>query len=140
MNWRKAIMNKTRSVFLTLVLMLSVLLAACGGQAPQQAAATAAPQSAAATAAPQPAAATAAPQPAQATAALASASAPVKITVFAPQGEDVDLATNSLTKELEQKFNIQFEWQTTTYDGASAKEKRQISLASGDFPDLYLLI
>jgi putative aldouronate transport system substrate-binding protein len=145
----KAIMNRTRSVFLTLVLMLSVLLAACGGQAPQQAAATAAPQQAAATtapqaaeptAAPQPAAATAAAQPAEATAAPASASAPVKITVFAPQGEDVDLATNSLTKELEQKFNIQFEWQTTTYDGASAKEKRQISLASGDFPDLYLLI
>jgi putative aldouronate transport system substrate-binding protein len=120
--------------------MLSVLLAACGGQAPQQAAATAAPQQAAATAAPQPAEATAAPEPAAATAAPASASAPVKITVFAPQGEDVDLATNSLTKELEQKFNIQFEWQTTTYDGASAKEKRQISLASGDYPDLYLLI
>src|SRR5215211_4938000 len=131
MNWRKAIMNRTRSIFLTLLLMLSVLLAACGGQAPQPAKATAAPQQAAATAAPQPAEATAAP---------ASASAPVKITVFAPQGEDVDLATNSLTKELEQKFNIQFEWQTTTYDGASAKEKRQISLASGDFPDLYLLI
>src|SRR5215217_5149042 len=122
MNRSKAIMNRTRSVFLTLVLMLSVLLAACGGQAPQ------------------PAAATAAPQPAEATAAPASASAPVKITVFAPQGEDVDLATNSLTKELEQKFNIQFTWQTTTYDAGPAKEKRQISLASGDYPDLYLLI
>src|SRR5215207_9372375 len=122
MNRSRAIMNRIRSIFLTLMLMLSVLLAGCGGQTPQQAASTAAPQQAAPTAVP------------------ASASAPVKITVFAPQGEDVDLATNSLTKELEQKFNIQFEWQTTTYDGASAKEKRQISLASGDFPDLYLLI
>jgi putative aldouronate transport system substrate-binding protein len=124
-------MNRTRSVLLTLMFMLSIVLVGCGGQAPQQAAATTAPQQAAATVAPQPAEATAAP---------ASPAAPVKITVFAPQGEDVDLATNSLTKELEQKFNIQFEWQTTTYDGVSAKEKRQISLASGDFPDLYLLI
>ena len=33
-----------------------------------------------------------------------------------------------------------FSSQTTTYDGGPAKEKRQISLASGDYPDLYMLI
>ena len=38
------------------------------------------------------------------------------------------------------KFKIQFRWQTTTYDGGPAKEKRQIALASGDYPDLFLLI
>ena len=37
-------------------------------------------------------------------------------------------------------FNIQFEWQTTPCDGNSAKEKRQIALASGDYPDLFMLI
>ena len=37
-------------------------------------------------------------------------------------------------------FNIEFEWQTTTMDGNSAKEQRQIGLASGDYPDLYMLI
>ena len=31
-------------------------------------------------------------------------------------------------------------WQTTTFDGGPAKEKRQIALASGDYPDLFLLI
>ena len=38
------------------------------------------------------------------------------------------------------KFKIQFRWQTTTYDGGPAKEKRQIALASGDYPDLFFLI
>src|SRR5215207_4833499 len=103
MNRSRAIMNRIRSIFLTLMLMLSVLLAGCGGQTPQQAASTvapqqatptAAPQQAAPTAVPQQAAPTAAPQQAAPTAVPASASAPVKITVFAPQGEDVDLATN----------------------------------------------
>ncbi|HQY93623.1 ABC transporter substrate-binding protein [Caldilinea sp.] len=69
-----------------------------------------------------------------------AAGGPVKITVFSPQGPDTDLATNSFSQEAAEMFNIQFEWQTTTMDGNSAKEQRQISLASGDYPDLYLLI
>lgn len=51
-----------------------------------------------------------------------------------------DLPTNSFTLEAQEKFGIEFERQTTTYDGNSAKEQRQISLASGDYPDLYMLI
>lgn len=105
-------------------LALSMLLAACAAPvAPANAPAAAAPAAKAA--------ATEAPAP---------AAGPVKITVFGPQGPDQNLTTNSFTKEAEQKFNVQFEWQTTTLDGASSKEKRQISLASGDYPDLYLLI
>ena len=65
---------------------------------------------------------------------------PVTLNVFAPQGADVNLKTNAITKLVKQKFNITINWQTTTFDGAAAKEKRQISLASGDLPDLYLLI
>src|SRR5690606_36381951 len=64
----------------------------------------------------------------------------VTIRVFSPQNTDSDQATNSFTLEAEKQFNIKFEWQTTTFDATSAKEQRQISLASGDYPDLYLLI
>jgi ABC-type glycerol-3-phosphate transport system substrate-binding protein len=64
----------------------------------------------------------------------------VTLDVFAPQAADWNLATNDFTKTVKQKFNITMKWQTTTFDGGPAKEKRQISLASGDYPDLYLLI
>jgi putative aldouronate transport system substrate-binding protein len=65
---------------------------------------------------------------------------PVTLSVFAPQFPDANLATNAFTKEMTKKFNITFEWQTTTLDGGPSKEKRQISLASGDYPALYMLI
>jgi putative aldouronate transport system substrate-binding protein len=64
----------------------------------------------------------------------------VTLDVFAPQAADWNLSTNDFTKKAKQQFNISFKWQTTTFDGGPAKEKRQISLASGDYPDLYLLI
>lgn len=65
---------------------------------------------------------------------------PVTLNVFAPQAADQNLKTNAFTKLIKLKFNITINWQTTTQDGGPAKEKRQISLASGDLPDLYLLI
>ncbi|MFG1905656.1 ABC transporter substrate-binding protein [Kribbella sp. NPDC048928] len=64
----------------------------------------------------------------------------VTLDVFAPQAADWNLATNDFTKVVKEKFNMTIKWQTTTFDGGPAKEKRQISLASGDYPDLYLLI
>ncbi|MET9271480.1 ABC transporter substrate-binding protein [Kribbella sp. NPDC003557] len=64
----------------------------------------------------------------------------VTLDVFAPQSADWNLATNDFTKAVKEKFNITIKWQNTTFDGGPAKEKRQISLASGDYPDLYLLI
>ncbi len=66
------------------------------------------------------------------------ASKPVNIKIFAQAGADSDMANNSFSKLAEDKFNIKFQWQTVANDGA--KEKRQISLASGDYPDLYMLI
>nr|WP_110001340.1 MULTISPECIES: ABC transporter substrate-binding protein [Paenibacillus] len=68
----------------------------------------------------------------------ASSGDKVSINVFAHQGSDTNLQTNKFTKKMEDKFNIQFHWTTVPFDGAA--EKRQISLASGDYPDLYLLI
>jgi len=63
-----------------------------------------------------------------------------KLSVFAQQGTGQDLATNAFTKEVEKKFNIKFSWQTTTQDSSVAPEKRQILMASGDYPDAFLLI
>ncbi len=62
------------------------------------------------------------------------------ISVFSPQLADSNLAANPFTKAMEKKFDIKFSWQTTTYDAGPAAEKRQIALASGDYPDLFLLI
>ena len=62
------------------------------------------------------------------------------IDVFTPADQTMNLDTNSVTKIMADKFKLQFRWQTTTFDAGPAKEKRQISLASGDYPDLYFLI
>jgi len=105
-------MNKSRSMFVALLVIVSVLLVSCTGAAP-----AAVPQGE--------------PQ---------AAGGPVKITIFSPQSTDQNLATNSFTLQAQEQFGVEFEWQTTTYDGNAAKEQRQISLASGDYPDLYMLI
>ena len=67
----------------------------------------------------------------------AESTKPVEISVFAVQESGIDIPTNKFTKFLEEKFNIKFNWQINPSDGA--KEKRQISLASGDYPEAYLL-
>jgi putative aldouronate transport system substrate-binding protein len=63
-----------------------------------------------------------------------------KLVAFGPQGDNGSLKDNAFTKAVEKKFDIDFDWQTTTYDGSAAGEKRQISLASGDYPDAYFLV
>ncbi|MBW7458938.1 extracellular solute-binding protein, partial [Paenibacillus sepulcri] len=62
---------------------------------------------------------------------------PVEISLFAQQEQGTDLKTNKFTQFLEEKFNAKFNWEIIPYDGA--KEKRQISLASGDYPEAYML-
>ena len=64
----------------------------------------------------------------------------VIISLMSPADPDTKLDTNAVTKVLSDKFKIQFQFQTTTMDGGPAKETRQISLASNDYPDLYFLI
>jgi putative aldouronate transport system substrate-binding protein len=103
---------------LALLVILSMLLVSCTGAAP----------------------APAAPSGDTAAAGDAAAGGPVTIKIFSPQDPTGDLTTNSFTKEAEEMFNIKFEWQTTPFDGNSAKEQRQISLASGDYPELFMLI
>lgn len=103
-------MKKTYQFTIALLVILSMLLAGCAGAAAPEADV---------------------PQ---------AEGGPVTISIFSPQSPTTDLATNSFTKEAEEMFGIQFDWQTTTMDGNAAKEKRQISLASGDYPELYMLI
>nr|WP_314843448.1 extracellular solute-binding protein [uncultured Microbacterium sp.] len=75
---------------------------------------------------------------------LAACTAPSEdngqLVAFGPQGDNGSLKDNLFTQEVEKKFGIDFDWQTTTYDGSVAGEKRQISLASGDYPDAYFLV
>jgi putative aldouronate transport system substrate-binding protein len=67
----------------------------------------------------------------------AEVAAPVPIRVFAQQEPSGDLATNDFSREMESRFNVKFEWNAVA--SAGAKEKRQISLAGGDYPDAYIL-
>ncbi|MFC5830652.1 hypothetical protein [Nonomuraea insulae] len=70
----------------------------------------------------------------------AGKSDPGTLTIFAPQDAAVDYKTNAFTKLMSEKFKVNLQFQTTTYDAGPASEKRQISLASGDYPDVYLLV
>ena len=66
-------------------------------------------------------------------------SEPISINIFAPQSADRDLATNAFSTSLEKMFNVKFNWTTTTYDNTDASEKRNLALASGDYPDVFML-
>ncbi|WP_020620319.1 extracellular solute-binding protein [Paenibacillus daejeonensis] len=107
-------MKKRLSGLLTVVLASSMLLAACSGNN-----------------APSESSPGTEPQPGE------SGTAPVEVTLFAVQEQGIDLTTNKFTAFLEDKFNLKMSFETTPPDGA--KEKRQISLASGDYPDAYIL-
>ncbi|KAF2414930.1 hypothetical protein B1729_02380 [Microbacterium sp. B35-04] len=62
------------------------------------------------------------------------------IKIFSPQGADSDLNTNEFTLFLEEEFDVDLQFETTTWDGGSASEARQIALASGNYPDAFLMI
>lgn len=68
----------------------------------------------------------------------AAPSGPVTISVFANPDNSRSLSRedNAFTKKLEQKFNINFQWTAVPRDGAA---KRKITLANGDYPDVFLL-
>ncbi|GAB1154418.1 hypothetical protein YWY31_04430 [Paenibacillus illinoisensis] len=103
-------MRKTGSFVLACILLLSVALAGCSSSNPGSGEEGSGP----------------------------SSGDNVTMNVFAHQSSDTNLQTNKFTKKMEEKFNVKINWTTVPFDGAA--EKRQISLASGDYPDLYLLI
>lgn len=64
---------------------------------------------------------------------------PVEVTIFTPKlSSDADFSDNEFTKMVEEKFNMKIKWEYANQD--AAKEKRSLSLASGDYPDAYLLV
>ncbi|TSB47058.1 extracellular solute-binding protein [Alkalicoccobacillus porphyridii] len=60
--------------------------------------------------------------------------------IFMPNYSERDLETNSFTAFVEEEFDVNLIFETTSYDSAAAKERRQISLSSGDYPDVYFMI
>ncbi|MFC4809777.1 extracellular solute-binding protein [Paenibacillus sp. GCM10023250] len=61
----------------------------------------------------------------------------IPIRVFAQQDAGQNLQTNAFSRYLERTYGVKFTWDAIPYEGA--KEKRQISLASGNYPDTYML-
>jgi putative aldouronate transport system substrate-binding protein len=113
-------MKKRIVSFLAIVLMISMVLAACSQKNEPAASSTSSSDA-----------------PASQSASSEAPSGPVDVSVFAVQEMNIDLATNKFTKHVEEKFNIKLNFETVPGEGA--KEKRQISLASGDYPDAYIL-
>ena len=119
-------MKKALYFIFSLLVVLSMLISGCApatSSAPAEA--TKAPEEAAK-----------APEEA---AKAPEAEEPVKIKVFIIQGADIDYSTNLYSLLLEKKFNVKFEWQTVPWEVTAVKEARNLSLASGDYPDLYIM-
>ncbi|RED63196.1 extracellular solute-binding protein [Cohnella lupini] len=114
-------MKKRIVSLLAFMLMASVVLAACSKNNDSAGSSSSAPAAESSAPASEP----------------ASDAPPVEIKAFAQQEATQDLSTSEFSKAMEEKFNFKFKWQVIPGDGA--KEKRQISLASGDYPDTYLL-
>lgn len=64
----------------------------------------------------------------------------VPLKLFMAQFPDANLETNKFTKRVEDKFGVDITFEVTGLDGGPAKEKRQITLASGDLPDAFFLV
>ncbi|MFC5653580.1 ABC transporter substrate-binding protein [Paenibacillus solisilvae] len=64
-----------------------------------------------------------------------TASEPVTMTFFAPQGK-APLEENDYTKLIEKKFNVTIKWDLAPSDALT--DRRQLLLASGDYPEVFL--
>jgi len=60
---------------------------------------------------------------------------PVEMTFFAPQGK-APMEDNDFTKLVEQKFNVKIKWDLAPADALT--DRRQLLLASGDYPEVFL--
>jgi putative aldouronate transport system substrate-binding protein len=65
---------------------------------------------------------------------------PTTLSIFSPQDAGRDLATSPFTKAVEGEIGMKLSFETTTYDAGAAAEKRQIALASNDYPDVFMLV
>ena len=66
---------------------------------------------------------------------------PIPVTIFTPSlswDGKFESDVNEFTQLVEEKFNLKITWEMAPQD--AAKEKQQLSLASGDYPDAYLSV
>jgi putative aldouronate transport system substrate-binding protein len=61
---------------------------------------------------------------------------PVTLSIFAPTSPDIPRAESDMTKWMEEITGIHVEWQIAASD--AYKEKMQLLLASGDYPDMIV--
>ncbi|WP_090996262.1 ABC transporter substrate-binding protein [Paenibacillus sp. OK003] len=101
-------MKKTGRVLLSLIMTMSLLLSACSGKTGSDASGETSTRDGA-----------------------------VRLSVLAPQNEAIEkLQTNRFSKYIEEKLDIQFAWETTP--GGAYNDKKQLVLASGDYPAVIL--
>lgn len=60
---------------------------------------------------------------------------PVKLSMFAVQ-QDQPMDTNLFTIMIEEQFNVSIDWELAPGDGL--QERKQLALASGDYPEVFL--
>ncbi|SFI75319.1 putative aldouronate transport system substrate-binding protein [Paenibacillus sp. UNC496MF] len=108
-------MKKSIWVSLMLIVIASLALSGCGGSGSDNAGGASGT------------AGSAAPE--------GTASKPVTIGFFAPQGK-APLEDNDYTKYVEQKFNVSIKWDLAPTD--ALVDRRQLLLASGDYPEVFL--
>lgn len=66
---------------------------------------------------------------------VAAAEEPVTLTVWLGQYDEIDYDTCAMTKVLEEKFNVDLQFETFTED---SNTQYNLKLASGEYPDLWL--
>lgn len=63
----------------------------------------------------------------------------LEVSIFTPKFiNDPDFSENEFTKMMEEDLGIKINWEFANQD--AAQEKRQLSLASGDYPDAFWLV
>ncbi|MDQ0900992.1 extracellular solute-binding protein [Paenibacillus sp. V4I7] len=62
---------------------------------------------------------------------------PVALKAFMIGDPELDMNTNKFTQEMNEKLNVKLNIQINSNE--TAKEKRQLALTSGDYPDIFLL-
>lgn len=116
-------MKKTVMLFVSTVLALSLVLAACssGNQNNQSSQSNESNESAS-------------PQPAGSGQQTNTPAQPLDMKVMAYQHAQVQgYKTNWFSMHLEEKFNLRFEW-----DIGTSHERKQLIMASGDYPDVFI--
>ena len=136
-------MKSKLSLFLFVTLMIALLATGCGQAQPPAVNAETSASTAASTSAPTTAESTMSASKMEEGSIVTPVgqfpivSEPVTLTFFAPQVASLeDISTNSFTKWYEDRTGVHIEWNLAPSN--EFEEKRNLVLASGDYPDVFL--